>query len=144
MVIMNECEIWQGSKRKNGYGVKVVNYKRKAAHRWAWEIVIGEIPEGYVLDHKCHSQAVSKGECQGGFTCVHRACINLDHLELVTQSENVRRGLHAIENRATCKKGHDYKDPNNIMIRANGKRECSQCNRDRASMNYRKKVALAY
>lgn len=141
MNTMNNCEIWQGTKQPNGYGVKVVNYKRKPAHRWAWEAINGEVPKGYVLDHKCHTEAVAKGECQGGHSCPHRACVNVEHLELVTQSENVLRGLHAIENRGTCPKGHDYSDPKNIMIRASGKRECAQCNRNRSIANWRKKVA---
>ena len=141
MITMSECEFWQGSKRTNGYGVKVVNYKRKAAHRWVWEQKNGSIPEGMVIDHTCHNEAVVKGECEGGFSCKHRACVNLEHLELVTQSENVRRGLHSIDNRATCNKGHDYTDPHNILIRASGKRECAQCNRERAAMNYLKSKA---
>jgi hypothetical protein len=135
---MSECEIWQGYKSQTGYGMKVVNYKRLKAHRWIWSQANGEIPNGYVLDHKCHGEALTKGECKGGFSCIHRACVNLDHLELVTPSENIKRGIQAIDNRATCRKGHDYKNPKNIMLRANGKRECSQCNRERALVNYYK------
>lgn len=138
MVTMTECKIWQGYKSQNGYGIKVVNYRQTRAHRWAWSLVNGEIPKGYVLDHKCHGEAVAKGECKGGWDCEHRACVNLDHLELVTQSENVMRGLHSIDNRKTCRKGHDFTDPNNILTRKNGKRECSQCNRERAMANYYK------
>lgn len=144
MVAMSECEIWQGFKNDSGYGIKIVNYKRKRAHRLAWEQVNGEIPEGMVIDHKCHGEAVAKGECQGGKTCSHRACVNVEHLELVTQSENIRRGLHFIDNRKTCRKGHDFTDSKNIMVRSNGKRECAECNRERAAMNYAKsKVALS-
>jgi hypothetical protein len=143
MLFMSNCEIWQGSKTQSGYGLKIVNYKRKKAHRWAWEQINGEIPKGFVLDHKCHSEAVAKGECEGGWNCIHRACVNVEHLELVTQSENIMRGVHSIDNRKTCRKGHDYTDPNNIMIRKNGKRECAQCNRERASMNYYRAKAVA-
>lgn len=144
MVAMSECEIWQGFKNDSGYGIKIVNYKRKRAHRLAWEKANGEIPEGMVIDHKCHGEALAKGECQGGVTCLHRACVNVEHLELVTQSENILRGLQAIDVRKVCRKGHDFTNSNNIMVRSNGKRECAQCNRDRANMNYAKsKVALS-
>jgi hypothetical protein len=142
MITMSDCEMWQGAKRKNGYGVKVVNYKRKAAHRWVWEVSNGSIPEGMVLDHKCHTEAVGRAECAGGFDCVHRACVNPEHLELVTFSENVKRGMHSIDNKKNCNQGHDYTDPQNILIRASGKRECAQCNRERAAMNYLKSRAV--
>ena len=142
MDTMNECKIWSGSKRSSGYGVKIVNYQRKSAHRWAWEAVNGPVPEGMILDHICHTEAVKKNECKGGFDCKHRPCVNIDHLELVTLSENVMRGMHCIDNKTTCKKGHDYTDPQNIMVRASGKRECAQCNRERAAMNYLKSKAV--
>lgn len=138
MISMSDCVFWQGYKTTNGYGVKVVNYKRKAAHRWVWEQANGPVPDGMVIDHTCHNEAIHNEGCEGGFSCKHRACVNPEHLELVTQSENVRRGLHSMDNRATCKKGHDYTDPNNIMVRADGRRECAQCNRERAMKNYYK------
>jgi hypothetical protein len=140
---MSDCIAWTGQIRVQGYGCKYVGQgKRVAAHRWAWEQVYGPIPDGMVLDHTCHSKAVLKGECAGGWSCAHRRCVNIDHLELVTGKENNRRGANIIENRPTCKKGHSYTNPHNIMVRANGKRECAQCNRERSSMNWklRKKV----
>ena len=135
---MTDCIKWDKFIRSTGYGVKVENYKRLAAHRWAWEKVNGPIPKGMVLDHTCHNKAVMAGECKGGTDCQHRACVNLDHLELVTQSENVKRGAHSMEARKACPSGHSFSDPNNIMIRSNGKRECAQCNRERAMANYYK------
>jgi hypothetical protein len=47
------------------------------AHRIAYEMTKGLIPEGLVIDHLCR---------------VH-CCVNPDHLEAVTQLENVRRGV---------------------------------------------------
>lgn len=140
MIAMSECVFWQGNKTRKGYGVKVVNYSRKMAHRWAWENANGEIPKGLIIDHTCHTEAVANGECQGGDTCKHRSCVNVEHLELVTPSENVRRGLHFIGNRTTCRQGHDYTNPDNILVRKSGKRECRQCWRERSSRNYRMKA----
>jgi hypothetical protein len=89
-----------------------------------------------VLDHTCHNEAAQRGECAGGWTCEHRACVNLDHLRLVSPSENVLAGNHSIDTKTSCPKGHSYKDERNIMIRKSGKRECAECNRQRATANY--------
>jgi len=95
----------------NGYGVMNVGSETKRAHRYAWEQANGKIPEGMVIDHICHNEAAVKGECQGGTSCKHRACINIDHLRVITQSENVRSGMHSIDVKPTCPKGHDYRNP---------------------------------
>jgi hypothetical protein len=91
------------------------------AHRAAWMLANGPVPEGMVLDHICRN----------------RACINLDHLRVVTQQENIMAGLHNIDNRSHCNQGHLFEG--NIMVRKNGKRECGECNRVRARANYAKK-----
>jgi hypothetical protein len=137
---MTECIIWHKSKNEKGYGQDFLNGKNTRAHRAAWIRANGPIPEGMVVDHICHNEAVAKQECSGGVTCLHRSCVNLDHLRLVSQSENVLSGSHSVDNKLTCPKGHSYKDPNNIMIRKNGKRECAQCNRERANRFYHEKV----
>lgn len=102
--------------------------KRKAikAHRAAWMLVNGPVPEGMVLDHICRD----------------RACINLKHLRVVTQQENIMAGLHNIDNRSHCNQGHPF-IKENIMVRKNGKRECAECNRVRARANYAKKKVNA-
>lgn len=140
---MSNCIIWHKSKNEKGYGQDFLKGKNTKAHRAAWIRAYGEIPEGMVVDHLCHNEAAATGECEGGVSCVHRACVNLDHLRLVTPSENVKAGIWGIDTKATCPKGHDYRDPTNIMVRKNGKRECAACNRERASMNYYKSRQVA-
>jgi hypothetical protein len=72
------CWIWQLRIRDNGYGSASVNRKPYPAHRLYWENRNGQkVPDGLVLDHLCRQ----------------RACVNPDHLELVTHPENCRRGL---------------------------------------------------
>ena len=137
---MTECIIWKQSLKDTGYGQTFFRGKVTRAHRAAWIEANGDIPKGFVVDHICHNEAVERNECGGGFTCKHRACVNLDHLQLVTQSQNVMGGVHNMDNRSHCNQGHLFEG--NIMVRKDGKRECAECNRVRARNNYRKKVGI--
>ena len=69
------CLIWTGRLDKIGYGRIAAHGNRQyMAHRYAWERVNEAIPEGMVIDHLCHN----------------RACVNADHLRLVTQAQNMQ------------------------------------------------------
>ena len=65
------CWVWLGAKMRNGYGQLVVGGVHYAAHRYAYQELVGAIPAGLDLDHLCRN----------------RACTNPDHLEPVTRSE---------------------------------------------------------
>lgn len=121
---MTKCIEAKTSTIVNGYHKLWVGKKSVRAHRWAWELVNGKIPEGLVIDHLCRN----------------RACVAIDHLRVVTQQENIMAGLHNIDNRSHCNQGHPFEG--NIMVRKNGKRECAECNRVRARANYAKKVNI--
>ena len=72
-----DCWKWLGCIHKDtGYGKKQLNGKSVLAHRWVYSIFHGHIPSNYVLDH----------------TCSNRWCVNPNHLEVVNQAENCRRG----------------------------------------------------
>ena len=70
------CMEWTGHLAR-GYGYVRHNGKRTVAHRVAYELERGAIPDGMVIDHLCRN----------------RACINPWHLEATSQAVNVRRGL---------------------------------------------------
>jgi hypothetical protein len=118
---MTDCIYPTNKARSNGYGFMYYSPKRKSikAHRAAWMLANGPVPEGMVLDHICRN----------------RACINLEHLRVVTQQENIMAGLHNIDNRSHCNQGHPF-IKENIMVRKNGRRECAECNRERSRRNW--------
>ena len=74
-----ECWVWTASIRPNGYGEFRCNGRLTRAHRFAYEQMVGPVPEGLQLDHLCRN----------------RACVNPEHLEPVTGSVNVQRGHEA-------------------------------------------------
>lgn len=122
---MTECIEAKTTTKVFGYHQVRLKGKRWRAHRWAWELINGPIPEGMVIDHMCSN----------------RACVAIDHLRVVTQRENIMAGLHNIDNRSHCNQGHPFEG--NIMVRKNGRRECAECNRARSRANYAKQKAGA-
>lgn len=69
------CWNWTGGKISTGYGsigLGAPSRKTALAHRISYELCIGPIPEGLVIDH----------------TCGNRGCVNPGHLQAVTQKQN--------------------------------------------------------
>lgn len=84
----DECWPWLG-RLQHGYGRFRVAGQLHQAHRWAYELLIGPIPTGLVIDHDCHNRDPS---CLGGDACPHRACTNPAHMTPRTIGQNVARG----------------------------------------------------
>lgn len=110
------CWIWTGT-TSDGYGrFAPVHSQSALAHRFAYELVIGPIPEGLELDHLCRV----------------RNCVNPAHLEPVTSRENILRGNTLPARNAAkthCDNGHPF-DEDNTYIYPNGRhRECRTCRR---------------
>lgn len=128
----DDCWPWL-AQLVRGYGYMSIGNRPKIAHRVAYELLVAPIPPGLELDHLCHT---SDPSCVGGETCPHRRCVNPAHLEPVTKTENLRRGMgpSARHRRQThCARGHEF-TPENTYIGPEGWRRCRACRR--AAGNY--------
>lgn len=68
-----ECWAWTGTIYPNGYGSHSIKGRSNLAHRFAYSLIVGPIPEGAHLDHICHN----------------KSCVNPAHLRPVTHKQNV-------------------------------------------------------
>lgn len=98
-----KCWLWTGSYIYKGYA----KYKNGFVHRISYEIAKGKIPAGLTIDH----------------LCFNKLCVNPNHLEAVTNRENVLRYHRA---RTHCKYGHPF-SKTNTKIDKKGYRVCLKC-----------------
>ena len=109
------CWLWERTIHPTGYGKAWDGKKVVYAHRLSYELHVGAIPEGMVLDHLCRV----------------RSCVNPDHLQPVSQYENIARGqsFSAVNGRKThCVHGHALTG-DNLYERPEGWRGCKTCKR---------------
>lgn len=126
----NGCMLYTDTINDRGYGEIRVNGTLMLAHRAMYELTVAPIPDGLVLDHTCHNRDPL---CMGGPTCLHRRCVNTDHLEVTTTGENTRRGKGWATNglKTHCPTGHPYDEANTYVF--DGRRYCRACNNARTS-----------
>lgn len=118
------CWLWSGPLHK-GYGQLSTPQGSRGVHVVAYELYIGPVPDGLVLDHLCHNKDMS---CPGGVVCIHRRCCNPTHLEPVTRLENVLRGVKTRPDvRTHCGQGHELTTANTYIEPVNGYRKCRIC-----------------
>jgi hypothetical protein len=106
------CWLWTGSLDR-GYGNFKYNGRCVRAYRFYYEYLNGNIEDNLVIDHLCRV----------------KNCVNPDHLEAVSQKENVSRGLNGTNHfnslKRKCLNGHEYSGINKF-----GRRICKECNLD--------------
>ena len=91
----DKCWVWQGASKGNGYGNVRLGAKNITAHRYAYALFVGEVPDDMDV---CH-------------TCDNRFCVNPDHLFLGSRKDNM---VDCKEKGRT--KGH-YKIPFNEKLK---------------------------
>lgn len=99
------CWEWQQRLDKGGYG-RFATQGEHYAHRAAYKLFIGPIPEDKEIDHRCR----------------RRHCVNPLHLEAVPHKVNQQRMAEAKE---SCVNGHPF-TPENIFKLKSG-RGCKTC-----------------
>ena len=89
------CWLWQRALKGCGYGHKYYDGKYQSAHRIAWQLHKGPIPEGMSVLHRCDVMR----------------CVNPEHLFLGTHDDNMADQKQKLRRfKAHCSSGHLYTD----------------------------------
>lgn len=112
----DSCWEWQGAIRgRSGYGNFFVSGFTLVAHRVAYSLCVGPVPEGFDLHH----------------TCRNRSCVNPDHLKPITHRENCLLGVGTPASnflKTHCDHGHVFDLFNTYYW--HGERYCRACRRE--------------
>lgn len=121
----DDCWLWTASCQSSGYGqFNAGDNNIVLAHRFAYELEHGPVPDGHQVDHLCRVIL----------------CCNPAHLETVTQAVNLDRQWDAFHATGLCRNGHP-RDELPPIVKKDGRIECRVCTRQRDRERYaRRKV----
>lgn len=123
---LGRCWVWTGSRERLGYGKFYVSTATAPtkAHRVAWQLTYGAMPDGLEPDHLCENPA----------------CVRPKHLEWVTHAENIRRGRQV----EVCRNGHAM-TADNVYVRPTrpGARQCRICKAAQEKAAYERRMGRA-
>ena len=114
--------VWHGTKAYGRWTGATRN--GETAHRAVYRDLVGPV-DGLVVDHLCHNADTS---CPGAEACYHRLCVRPEHLEAVSQRDNVWRGQLPS---GTCRQGHAMTEANAYVRPDTGARYCRLCKANR-------------
>jgi hypothetical protein len=105
------CWEWAGQIDRRGYG-RFKHERSALAHRVAYVVFKGPIPDGHHIDHLCRN----------------RRCVNPSHLEAVAPSVNISRANASRPRVTHCKRGHELTAEN--VYQYGKSRHCKTCKRE--------------
>lgn len=124
------CMVLPNKPEKSGYVRLRVKGKNVPAHRFIYEALVGPIPEGHDLDHRCAE------------TNDIRACVNPWHTKPATTRENVLRGrgpCAANARKTHCVHSHPLSGEN-LVTNTAGERRCRTCQRMHTRKSYHRNL----
>ena len=137
----DECWLWLGPPSGRYGRITAFDTTGHAtlllAHRLAYELLIGPIPAGLVLDHYRLNLGPRCAPCS-------RFCVNPAHLEPVTNDANVARGDNHYRHHDMCPRGHPYDVTGTRKADGGVWRGCRRCRKAaRQRFNARKKGGVS-
>ena len=119
---MTPCDEWEGACSRTGYGSMRIGSSTYRVTRLVWMQ-----DNGHTDDYICH-------------TCDNPTCINIEHLFVGTQYDNMRdmarKGRGNMQKKVTCANGHSFD-----YVNAQGHRVCRSCARNRMRHHRAKETA---